>query len=331
MSRSAIQKERAREEWSRALTGVAVVGGLSATLLLFSGCLSSEESETARQSSGVTNHPPVIKAASIMPSPLTRSGPLTVRVEAQDLDLNTLSFRYRWLVNGEIMAGQTQESLPPELLKRGDQVVVEVTPFDGTIVGAPFRSVPSSVVNTAPILSNVLVDLDHHAQGRQALATVDIVDPDQDSVSLTYQWLKNETVVKEGESNTLDLGGLTAKDVIQVNVKASDGNPEGTATASGRFSISNSAPTIVSNPHLVPKGNQFDYLVQATDPDDDSITYALEVAPPGMTIDANTGRIRWGITPDVKGSYQVRVVAKDPQGGFAVQEFELSINATDQA
>ena len=75
--------------------------------------------------------------------------------------------------------------------------MVEVTPFDGTIVGAPFRSVPSPVVNTAPILSNVLVDLDHHAQGRQALATVDIVDPDQDSVSLTYQWLKNEITKTE--------------------------------------------------------------------------------------------------------------------------------------
>ena len=331
MSRSGTQNNRAQEEWSRALTGVAVVAGLSATLLLVAGCLSGEESETARQAAGVTNHPPVVKAASIMPSPSTRSGPLRVRIEAQDLDLNTLSFRYRWLVNGEVMAGQTQESLPPERFQRGDQVAVEVTPFDGTIVGAPFRSAYSPVVNTAPIISNVLVDFDQRAQGRQVLATVDVVDPDQDSVSLTYQWLKNDTVVKEGESNTLDLGGLTAKDIIRVNVTASDGNPDGTTTVSGRFAMSNSAPTIVSNPQLSPQGDQFDYLVQATDPDGDSITYALEVAPPGMTIEANTGRISWGITPDVKGSYQVRVVAKDSQGGFAVQEFELSIKATGQA
>ncbi|WP_455389239.1 putative Ig domain-containing protein [Petrachloros mirabilis] len=331
MSRSGRQDNRARDERSRAPSQATVVAGLAVTLLLFSGCLSGEESDTARQAAGFTNHPPVVKTASIMPSPLTRSGPLTVRVEAQDLDLNSLSFRYRWLVNGKAMAGQAQASLPPELLKRGDQVVVEVTPFDGTIVGAPVRSAPSSVVNTAPILSDVLVDFDHRAQGRQVLATVNVVDPDQDSVSLTYQWLKNETVVKEGESNTLDLGGLTAKDIIRVNVTASDGNPDGTATVSGRFTMSNSAPTIVSKPHLSPKGDQFDYLVQATDPDGDSITYALDVAPPGMTIEASTGRIRWGITPDVKGSYQVRVVAKDPQGGFAVQEFELSIKATGQA
>jgi len=328
VSRSGTQDNRARDERSRAPSQTTVAAGLAVTLLLFSGCLSGEESETARQTASAANQPPVVKAASIMPSPLTRSGPLTVRVEAQDLDLNTLSFRYRWLVNGEVMAGQTREFLPPELFKRGDQVVVEVTPFDGTIVGASFRSAPSLVVNTAPILTDVLVDFDHRAQGRQVLATVNVVDPDQDSVSLTYQWLKNETVVKEGESNTLDIGGLTAKDIIRVNVTASDGNPDGSATVSGRFAMSNSAPTIVSNPHLSPKGDQFDYLVQATDPDGDSITYALEVAPSGMTIEPSTGRIRWGITPDVKGSYQVRVVAKDPQGGFAVQEFELSIKGT---
>ena len=89
--------------------------------------------------------------------------------------------------------------------------------------------------------------------------------------------------------------------------------------------LSNSAPTIVSKPSPSPNGDQYNYLVQATDADGDAITYALEAAPSGMTIEPNTGQIHWGITPDVKGSYQVRVVAKDPQGGFATQEFDLSL------
>jgi hypothetical protein len=293
--------------------------------------LSGEKGEPASQASGTANHPPVVKAASIMPSPVTLSGPLTVLVEAQDLDLNSISFRYRWLVNGLAIVGQTGESLQPELLKRGDQVAVEVTPFDGTIEGAPFLSGSASVVNTPPIISDVTVDFDHQAQGRRVLATVDVVDADHDSLSLTYRWRKNEAVLKEGEEPTLDLTGLSAKDTIMVEVMASDGAPDGTATATERFTLSNSAPTIVSNPSSSPEGGQYDYLVRATDADGDPVTYALEVAPPGMTIDANTGRIHWQVSPDMKGSYRVRVLAKDPQGGFAAQEFDLSLKPMGQS
>ena len=331
MSWSGSRGNRARNKRFRALTHLTAAAGLSAVVLLFSGCLYGEEREATSRTSGAANHPPVVIAASIVPSPLTLSGPLTVHVEAQDVDLNSLSFRYRWLVNGQAIVGQTGESLQPELLKRGDQVAVEVTPFDGTIEGAPFQSAPVPVVNTAPIVSQVSVDFDHEAQGRQLLAKVDVVDPDRDLVSLIYRWRKNETVLKEGEDNTLDLAGLTAKDTILLDVTASDGSPNGTVTVTERFMMSNSSPTIVSKPSPLPTGDQYDYLVQATDADGDAITYALEVAPPGMTIEAKTGRIHWGVTPDLKGTHRVRVVAKDSQGGFATQEFALSIAATPKS
>jgi hypothetical protein len=210
-------------------------------------------------------------------------------------------------------------------------VAVEVTPFDGTIEGAAFRSAAAAVVNTPPIISDVSVEFDHAAQGRQLLAKVDLVDPDHDAVSLTYRWKKNETVLKEGEENTLDLAGLTAKDTIRVDVTASDGAPDGSVTVTEQFTLSNSSPTIVSKPSSLPNGDQYDYLVQATDEDGDAITYELEVAPPGMTIGAKTGRIHWGVTPDKNGSHRVRVIARDSQGGFATQEFELSLTAPSKS
>lgn len=327
MRRFNSQEDRARNNKFRALLHVNDALALFAIFLILPGCLSGSDNDPTGRTSSSTNHPPVVKLVSILPNPLTLSGPLTVRVEAQDPDLNIIEFRYRWLVNGKVITGQTRESLPPELLKRGDQVIVEVTPFDGMIEGALLQSIPVSVVNTAPIISDVGIDFDHQAQGRRLLAKVDVVDPDNDPVSLMYRWRKNETVLKEGEENTLDLAGLTAKDAIQVEVTASDGSPDGTATVTERFTLSNSAPTIVSKPSLSPNGNLFEYLVQASDPDGDPITYGLEVSPPGMSIDANTGRIHWSITPEAKGSYRIKVVAKDPQGGFAMQEFDLSVNA----
>lgn len=327
-------EEGARDRWFRALSPDRGRWWLPAAFALLSGCFSHEEGGGEggnRPSADKSNHAPVVKTVTILPTPVVLSAPLTVRVEAQDLDLNTLSFRYRWLLNGQIVEGQTRESLQPELLKRGDQVAVEVTPFDGTIEGAALRSATVSVVNTPPIISHVSVDFDHDTHGRQLLAKVDVVDPDHDAVSLTYRWRKNETVLKEGEGNTLDLAGVTVKDTIQVDVTASDGTPNGIATITERFALSNSAPTIISKPSSFPNGDQYDYLVQATDEDGDAITFALELAPPGMTIGEKTGRIQWGVTPNMKGSHRVRVVAKDSQGGFAAQEFDLSLTAPSKS
>ena len=331
---ASMSSERARDRRSRALPPGGGRWWLPAAFALLSGCFSHDEGAgegSNRHSGDKSNHAPVVNTVTILPTPVVLSAPLTVRVEAQDLDLNTLSFRYRWLLNGQIIEGQTGKSLQPELLKRGDQVAVEVVPFDGTIEGVALRSAAVSVVNTPPIISQVSVDFDHDTQGRQLLAKVDVVDPDRDAVSLTYRWRKNETVLKEGEGNTLELAGVTAKDAIQVDVTASDGTPNGTATVTERFTLSNSSPTIISKPSPLPNGAQYDYLVQATDEDGDAITYALEVAPAGMTIGEKTGRIQWGVTPNMKGSHRVRVIAKDSQGGFAAQEFDLSLTAPSKS
>jgi hypothetical protein len=291
----------------------------------------SGESETASRAADTANHSPFIKAASILPSPLVLAGPISVRVEAQDLDQQTMVFRYRWLVNGRLVSGHTQSTLPAHLLKRGDQVSVEVIPFDGAVEGTPFRTLPVTVANTAPIISDVSIDFDHDMQGRRLLAKVDVADPDHDAVSLAYRWRKNDTVVKEGEDNTLDLANVTAKDVVEVEVTASDGSANGTTMLPGRFTMSNSSPTILSSPSVSAAGSTYEYQVQATDPDGDPLTYKLEESPPGMTIGEQSGRIHWSVTPEAKGSYRIKVVAQDNKGGFASQDFELSISAPAKA
>ena len=323
-----LQKKGARDRPFRALSFLRILAALPASMLLLPGCMSGE-SETASLAASTADHPPFVKAATILPSPLVLSGPLSVRVEAQDLDHQTMVFRYRWLVNSRLVNGHTQSTFPAHLLKRGDQVAVEVIPFDGAVEGTPFRTLPVAVANTAPIISDVSVDFDHDAQGRRLLAKVDVADPDHDTVSLAYRWRKNDTVVKEGEDNTLDLANITAKDVVEVEVTASDGN--GSTSLSGRFNMSNSSPTILSSPSVSAAGGIYEYQVQASDPDGDPIVYKLEEAPPGMIIGEQSGRIHWSVTPEVKGIYRIKVVAQDNKGGFASQDFELSISAPAKA
>jgi hypothetical protein len=44
-----------------------------------------------------------------------------------------------------------------------------------------------------------------------------------------------------------------------------------------------------------------------------------------MTIEADTGHIVWRVAPELTGTYKVRVVAEDTQGGTAFQEFDVTL------
>ena len=69
----------------------------------------------------------------------------------------------------------------------------------------------------------------------------------------------------------------------------------------------------------------YTYDVEATDPDDDTLTYSLDTAPNGMTIDPATGLISWPVSPHEAGEHQVVVRVQDPDGAFDTQSYTLTI------
>jgi hypothetical protein len=73
--------------------------------------------------------------------------------------------------------------------------------------------------------------------------------------------------------------------------------------------------------------NPYEYTVKAVDLDGDRMAFQLEAAPPGMTIDRQSGRIVWSIQADQSGTFHVKVIAQDGRGGAAYQEFDLSLAA----
>lgn len=302
----------------------------SVLLCVLSACTPGENSHSpAAGADG--NHPPVIRRVSLQPVPLILHGPLSVSVEAQDLDRDEVTFWYRWFVNGKLVAERSSETMEPTIFKRGDQVVVEVVPSDGKSEGASFKSQSLAVGNSAPVVSHVTIEPNEEAFSRRVLAKADVMDPDGDSFLVTYRWSKNDKVVLEGESHELDIADLKTNDTIQVEVVAKDGTATGKAVVSNVFSMNNTPPTIVSSPASAKQEGQYAYQVQAQDQDGDALTFNLEVAPPGMTIHTQTGLVQWTPGADTKGSHRVRVIAKDPKGGFATQEFDLSLSAPSKS
>ncbi len=86
----------------------------------------------------------------------------------------------------------------------------------------------------------------------------------------------------------------------------------------------NTPPIITSTPLTSTLlGTAYSYAVEATDADGHVLTYALSVAPAGMSIDDNTGLISW--LPAAERSVEVSIQVTDTRGASATQSYILSV------
>lgn len=305
--------------------GMMRVSFLLILVPLINGCTAEAPHEGAVTSPIRGNHVPVIHEATITPAPLTLDAPISVHVTADDAERDPLTFAYKWVVNGHPLEGQTGGLLPPQLLKQGDKVSVEILPGDGKAKGAIYRSQVVTVMNTPPIISSLLVSPQPGVPGDKLEAHVEVTDPDADPTHIMYRWWRNGAVVKEGEDPTLDTDGFLNTDQVEVEAIARDQKAAGKSVKSGRLLTSNSRPAITSTPTVPSAGAPFEYRVTAVDPEGDQLSYRLETAPAGMVIDEATGHIRWPVAQASTGTHHVRVVVEDASGGRAFQEFDLNI------
>lgn len=271
------------------------------------------------------NHPPVIRAASVLPNPLVLNGPISVTIEAQDLDRNPLSFRYQWMLDGQPIPSEQGEELRPELLKRGNLIAVTIWPYDGTVEGDPYTTVAAAVQNSPPIVSHISIEPAQVTPGMQVRVQADIQDADRDPVKTTYRWWKNETLAHEGEDAEFDTAGFDRGDRLSVEVIVSDGVTAGRPVRSAALTVGNSPPRIASRPATMLHDGQFSYQVEAVDAESDAMTFSLESAPTGMTIDQQKGLVTWRVTPGQTGAHKVRILVTDSQGAASFQEFHIEV------
>ena len=96
----------------------------------------------------------------------------------------------------------------------------------------------------------------------------------------------------------------------------------GKAVFADPVTLLNAPPTISSTPPSSAESGYYRYLVSASDPYGDRLSYRLEGPAPGMTIDSRTGRIEWPVA-NARGPSKVRVVVEDGHGGYVFQKLEV--------
>ncbi len=298
--------------------------------LLLPGCEGNAQNlsfdQTSQSRDNQSRSGPVILSAKIVPNPLTKNAPLEVHVEANASNLVPVTFQYQWIVNGVPVDGATSRTFDPLRLKLGDRVSVAITPLTVSGQGAPYHVAESTIRNSLPILRTVVIRQKEARITTRLDAEVDVVDVDQDLVHLTYTWRCNDRIVKEGEEAVLTLTGCRRGEYVTVEAVPADLEGVGQSLRSEAVIIENSPPTVTAPPPPMTNLERYEYLVQARDVDGDPLKFWLSVAPPGMTIDQDRGRILWVIPPGTSGKHTAKIVVEDSHGGSAIQEIELILS-----
>lgn len=141
---------------------------------------------------------------------------------------------------------------------------------------------------------------------------------------ITWTPIESQVGMQSFTARATDTGGLFAEQSWTVDVEPENELPVFSSTAPTEATVA-----IVYN-----------YDSDATDPEGTAITYSLDVAPAGATINATTGEISWTPLGTQMTSNAFTVRATDALGGFSTQSFsvdahyrincgELSSNYTD--
>jgi hypothetical protein len=284
------------------------------------GMQTSEASRSA--SSGGGNAGPVIHSIELDPDSPIAGETVRVRVDASDPDGGSPFLEYAWKLN-DAPVGSGVPKLILSDARKGDQLELEVTASDGQTTDVSTVSV--RIQNAAPTLRKVDVEPGGEISAGQTITLrPEARDRDGDPVEFSYRWSVNGRAVSE-TGPSFETGELERGDEVRAVVLATDGEIDSEPLETPAMVMTNASPTIVSWPGAPDEDGIFEYQVRAEDPDGAAnLMFALEEAPPGMKIDARTGRIRWEPKSHQIGTWSVAVVVDDLEGGKTKQVFELS-------
>ena len=151
------------------------------------------------------NSPPVATEVLLGPEPAYEGTELVCQgIGWNDVDGDDAGWMAAWFVDGDPVTGQIGLSLDGDDFDKHQQVMCELTPFDGELLGQPLQSNIVTILNSAPEPPSLDVEPQPHAEVDQAIAcSVDqeATDADGDVIILPddylVSWLLDGVAVPE--------------------------------------------------------------------------------------------------------------------------------------
>ncbi len=204
------------------------------------------EGPTASASVVVVNSPPTATAGLSPESPKTTDD-LALALTTSDADDDTVTSAITWLVDTNPSAAHSGfNTIPAADTARGQTWVARVTPNDGDDDG---YAVEDSVVigNTLPGVEEAVVSPADPVEGQTVVVAVTAeLDPDGDTVALSYSWYVGGSLVAGQGSASLSSDYFDKGQDIYVVVTPNDGVGDGASLQSNTVTGANTLPQITS-------------------------------------------------------------------------------------
>jgi len=280
---------------------------------------------------------PVINTAPIITSTPTGSAiaglPYQYRVQSQDAEDDTLEFQLLEAPDGATIDASTGVlNFTPISTQIGNQTItLQVNDGNGGVTRQTFTlGVVADAPNDAPLILSTPRTITRLNQ--QYLYQVDAVDANGDPLTFSLNTAPSGFAINETGLITW-IPTAAQFGLNEIAVQVSDGR-SGVATQIFTINVlsqsENLSPEIVSSPISAAVVNrEYHYDAIATDPDGDTIYWTLAAAPSGMSINSETGTLRWRPTLDQIGSHIVTLQAFDSSGGITTQTFEITVRGVN--
>jgi len=274
--------------------------------------------------SNVLNQPPVIHSQPVTQVQLGERYQYQVR--AEDPDGQQVVFELVEAPQGMTIHTRTGLVTWDPLASEDALVTLQVQDERGAVAEQSFTirvdlnpNQPPQIISAPPLAVNL---------GETWSYAVGAFDPDSDPVELLLIIAPDGALLDNGgiaiwEPTTNQLGEQ------EFVIEARDGRG---GVARQEFTVlvndlaTNQPPQISSMPPTsATVGEEMIYAVQASDPDGDTLAFALGDQPAGAGIDPSSGNLSWTPNADQTGEHAFDVRVTDGNGGLALQRFMVSV------
>jgi concanavalin A-like lectin/glucanase superfamily protein/galactose oxidase-like protein/Big-like domain-containing protein/purple acid phosphatase-like protein len=218
-----------------------------------------------------------------------------------DIDGDTLTYQYQWLVNGTAVPGATGATFDVTgHVALNDRVDVDVSAGDGHGGTSPVARGGQVITSTNATPLDGTVTITPAAPKTNQLLTANTSgfhDPDGDALTYHYVWSRNGAPIAGATASTLDLsqaGHGDRGDTIKVDVHVTDPQNHASDGVSANTTVATTDPT-AGTVAVKPAAPAVSDTVSATvngfaDVDGDALSYQYQWAVDGSELGGATGR-----------------------------------------
>ncbi len=271
-----------------------------------------------------TNRAPVISSEA--KTSATENVSFQYAVSATDEDLDALAYSLSVSPNGMAMNAAGVINWLPTFNQAGiHSVSIQVS--DGASADTQVFDIEVANTNRAPVINSNAIQLG----AENTVYEYQVMAEDADAMGLTYQLEiapQEMSITTTGLINWLPSFKQAGDHSITIVVS------DELVAVKQQYILTientNRLPRITSQPlNTAKEGSPYTYTVQATDDDNDTLTYQLLHAPQGMEID-DAGSLYWLPGYDQSGVHPVSISVNDGTGSVN-QNFDITVVNTNRA